>query len=314
MLGYWVLLLVSMLESMAFVGIAVPGATLVILMGALSARGYWDLSALICCATVGAILVDGISYSLGKRGKILFKEGGRILRTSYLERGEAYFRKHGGKSVFLGRFLGPLRAVIPFVAGISRMDALQFYIWNILSAVLWAGSHLLIGYLFGNVWEMVEIWGGRVGFLLVAIILFLIITYLLERSILAKGKQITASVRNGLRFLSRRVSRVQLVQNIFEKNPRFLGVCRSRFDPGRFSGLPLTLLGIVFLYIFLALAGVVEGVVNRESIAVIDTRFADLLYLYRFESLVNFFLCITLLGKVKIVLVGQYRYCDVLDT
>ncbi|MRR56039.1 MAG: phosphatase PAP2 family protein [Deltaproteobacteria bacterium] len=302
MLGYWVLLLVSLLESMAFVGLAVPGATLVVLMGALSARGYWDLSALIWFATAGAILGDGISYSLGKRGKVLFTEGGRIFRASYLERGEAFFRKHGGKSVFLGRFLGPLRAVIPFVAGISRMDVRQFYLWNCLSAVLWAGSHLLVGYLFGNVWNMVEIWGGRVGFLLAAIVVFLIITYLLERFILTKGKQITACVGSGLRFLLHRVSGIQLLRNVFDKHPRFLDLYRSRLDPGKFSGLPLTLLGIVFLYVFLAFVGVVEDVVNRESIAAIDTRFADLLYVCRSESLVKSFLWITLLGKAKIVL------------
>jgi len=302
MLGYWTLLLVSLLESLAFVGLIIPGSTFVVLMGALSARGYWDLGDLIWFAAVGAILGDGISYVLGSKGKILFSESNRIFRSSYLERGEAFFRDHGGKSVFLGRFLGPVRAVIPFVAGISRMDPRSFYLWNILSAILWAGSHLLIGYLFGNAWNMVEQWGGRVGFLLAVIVLFMICSYLLERFILTTGRQLTAWVGNGLASVAKRIADIPRVRSAAERHPRFLHLLKSRLNTQRFSGLPLTLLGMVFLYILLVFLGVVEDIVNQESIVAADTRFAGLLFGYRSAELVKAFLWITLLGRANIVL------------
>jgi membrane protein DedA with SNARE-associated domain len=208
MLGYWALLMVSLLESLAFVGLVFPGSTFVVLMGVLSARGYWDLGDLIWFATVGAILGDGISYSLGKRGKILFTESSRIFRVSYLERGEAFFRKHGPKSVFLGRFLGPIRAILPFIAGLSRMEPRLFYVWNILSAIAWASSHLLVGYLFGNVCNMIEIWSGRAGFLLAVILLFLTGSYLAERFILTKGKQLMEWASAGVMSIVRRISEI----------------------------------------------------------------------------------------------------------
>lgn len=302
LLGYWVLLLVSLLESLAFVGLVFPGSTFVVIMGTLSARGYWDLGDLIWFATVGAILGDGISYVLGKRGKILFTENSRVFKANYLERGEAFFRKHGGKSVFLGRFLGPLRAVIPFVAGISRMDTRSFYFWNILSAILWSSSHLIAGYLFGNVWNMVELWAGRAGFLLAVIALFLVCSYLLEKFILTKGRKLAGWTADGVISLVQRIYEIPRVRSVVDRNPRILDVLRIRLNTKKFSGLPLTLMGIVFLYILLVFMGVVENIVNRESIVAVDTRFANLLYAYRSENLVKIFFWITLLGKAKIVL------------
>jgi membrane protein DedA with SNARE-associated domain/membrane-associated phospholipid phosphatase len=302
MLGYWALLMVSLLESQAFVGLVVPGSTFVLLMGALSARGYWDLGDLIWFATVGAILGDGISYSLGKRGKILFTESSRIFKVSYLERGEAFFRKHGPKSVFLGRFLGPIRASIPFIAGLSRMEPRHFYLWNILSAIAWASSHLLVGYLFGNLWNMVEVWSDRAGLLLAAIVLFLAGSYLVERFILTKGKQLMEWVAAGVMFLVRRISEIPKIRSAIDPNPRFFTLLSNRLNTGKFSGLPLTLLGIAFICILLAFFGIVEDIVNQESIIAVDTRFTNLLYAYRTATLVKIFLWITLLGKVQIVL------------
>jgi undecaprenyl-diphosphatase len=302
MLGYWALLMVSLLESLAFVGLVFPGSTFVVLMGALSARGYWDLGDLIWFATVGAILGDGISYSLGKRGKILFTESSRIFRVSYLERGEAFFRKHGPKSVFLGRFLGPIRAIIPFIAGLSRMEPRQFYVWNILSAIAWASSHLLVGYLFGNVWNMIEIWSGRAGFLLAVIVLFLTGSYLAERFILTKGKQLMEWASAGVMSIVRRISEIPKIRSVIDTNPGLFTALSNRLNTGTFTGLPLTLLGIAFLYILLAFLGVLEGIINHESIVAVDTRFANLLYAYRSATVVKVFLWITLLGKAQIIL------------
>ena len=64
-------------------------------------------------------------------------------------RGQAYFEKNGGKSVFLGRFLGPVRAIVPVIAGMSNMPPARFYTMNVLSALAWSTAHLLPGVLFG---------------------------------------------------------------------------------------------------------------------------------------------------------------------
>src|SRR3989344_1174694 len=138
--GYWVVALVSLLESLAFVGVVVPGAIVIVLAGFFSAQGYLDLGDLIWFAAIGAILGDTISYYLGSRGKYLFRPESRFFKLSHLERGKQFFKRHGGKRLFLRRFIGPLRPIVPFIAGLSRMRMRTFLIWNIASGILWAAA------------------------------------------------------------------------------------------------------------------------------------------------------------------------------
>jgi membrane protein DedA with SNARE-associated domain len=114
------------------------------------ASGVLEVGGLIWFAAVGAVLGDGLSYYLGTKGKRLFRPGGRWLDPAHLAKGEAFFRRHGSKSVFLGRFMGPIRGIIPFIAGLSAMDRRAFLLWNVLSGVLWATVHVLAGYFLGD--------------------------------------------------------------------------------------------------------------------------------------------------------------------
>jgi len=130
LLGYWVVLFVSILESLAFVGIAIPGTTFIILVGFISAKGYLSLTNLIWFAAIGAIIGDVLSYYLGRHTKKFFKDDSKIFKSKYLEKGRSFFEKYGGRSVFLGRFIGPIRPIIPFVAGMFKMDRKRFLLWN----------------------------------------------------------------------------------------------------------------------------------------------------------------------------------------
>lgn len=153
--GYWVVFLVSFLESLAFVGALVPGASLVILAGFLSSQGFVDLDIgdLIWFASLGAIAGDSLSFYFGSRGTYLFKKENRFFKLSHIEEGGKFFEKHGGKSILMGRFIGPIRPIIPFVAGLSNMNKKSFLAWNIASGFLWGASYLLAGYFFGAAFE-----------------------------------------------------------------------------------------------------------------------------------------------------------------
>lgn len=179
--GYWVVFLAAFLESLAIVGTFIPGAIIVIIFGFLSAEGYFDIGDLIWFVALGAILGDVISYYLGTKGKMFFRDENKLLRLSHLETGEEFFRKHGNKSIFLGRFIGPLRAMVPFVAGLSRMDIKVFLFWNITSGILWAIIHVLIGYFFGGTMDVVEAWVGRVGYIITGLILAGLAIYLVYK-------------------------------------------------------------------------------------------------------------------------------------
>src|SRR3954470_12075496 len=167
--GYWIVLLLAAAEAVPIAGVFVPGASLIVLAGAAAAHGILEVGDLIWFAAAGAILGDGLSYYLGVRGKHLFRPGGRWFDPEHLAKGEAFFRRHGDKSVFLGRFVGPIRGIVPFVAGLAAMDKRTFLLRNVLSGVLWAAAHVLAGYLLGDAAQRLGAWTTRAGLFLLAL-------------------------------------------------------------------------------------------------------------------------------------------------
>jgi undecaprenyl-diphosphatase len=301
-LGYWVVLLVSLLESLAFVGVLVPGAVFVVFAGSLAAKGYFDLGDLVWFASAGAILGDGISYRMGKGGHIRFREENRIFKPVLLEKGKEFFARHGGKSIFLGRFVGLIRAVIPFVAGMSGMEAKRFYLWNVASAILWAAAHLLAGYFLGQAWRAVEIWSTRFGVVLAAVLLMALCAFWLKKFFEKRGREFLEFAGSSLASIGEAIAANPHVRKLIANYPAFFAFTRKRLDRTKFSGLPLTLLGVAFLYILLLLGGVIEDVVSADSIVELDSRIENLLFAFRDPLLVKVFLWITLLAKAKIAL------------
>ena len=165
--GYWVVFFVALFESLAFIGTFVPGATIVVFAGVLSAKGYLDVGDLIWFTAVGAILGDSISYWLGTKGTKFFRNENKFLKLAHLERGEAFFAHHGPKSIFFGRFVGPIRSIVPFIAGLSKMKQGKFLLWNISGGALWATLHVALGYFFGEILHSAEAWISRAGFVMV---------------------------------------------------------------------------------------------------------------------------------------------------
>ncbi|MBI1960848.1 MAG: DedA family protein [Candidatus Liptonbacteria bacterium] len=164
------------MEALPLVGLVIPGTVVVVFFGFLSAQGYLEIGDLIWFSTIGAVLGDGIGYYLGGKGTRFFHDENKFLKTSHLVWGEAFFKKHGNKSVLLGRFVGPLRPIIPFVAGLFRMDMKTFLFWNVASGFLWSITFLLLGYFFGSALPAIKIWSTRMGVLL--LILFAVVILL----------------------------------------------------------------------------------------------------------------------------------------
>jgi len=139
-------------ESFAFVSLLFPGTSLLIAAGALVAAGSLPYFPIMAGAIIGAVLGDTVSFWIGHRF------GGGIARIwpftrspELLPSGIRFFAKHGGKSVFIGRFFGPVRAVIPLAAGIMRMPRGRFWFANVTSAMVWAPMLLFAGDAVGDV-------------------------------------------------------------------------------------------------------------------------------------------------------------------
>ncbi|MGH2830861.1 MAG: DedA family protein, partial [Actinomycetota bacterium] len=163
--GDWGLVLVflaTFLETSAFLGLIVPGETIVILAGILANPTFrteiaeaGDLTItiqqVIVVAIVGVIAGDQTGYALGRfGGRRLARRSRRLLKPERLAAAEVYYRQHGGKTVFLGRFTPFLRSLGAVVAGMSKMPYWRFVLWDVAGAVLWGIGIPLIGYFFGK--------------------------------------------------------------------------------------------------------------------------------------------------------------------
>ncbi|MEO5659054.1 MAG: DedA family protein, partial [Polaromonas sp.] len=175
--GYVVIFLGAMLESAAFLGLLIPGESLVLLAGFLAAQGLLDLDVLMVVVAVGAALGDSMGYELGRRmGRTkLVHYGSRFgLTDARVAKADAFFARHGSKAVFFGRFVGFARALVPFLAGSSRMAYRQFLPYNVLGAALWASAVTLLGYFLGASWQSAERWLGRASAVLGGILVFVL--------------------------------------------------------------------------------------------------------------------------------------------
>ena len=149
--------LVSFAESFAFLSLLVPGTTILAACGALVPGGTLALWPLLVGAIPGAVLGDGVSYWLGRRyGMMLTRCWPLSRHPEMVARGEAFLRRHGMASVAVGRFFGPIRAVIPLVAGMARMDRRAFWVANVGSALVWAPAIMLPGAALGWLAETIE--------------------------------------------------------------------------------------------------------------------------------------------------------------
>jgi membrane protein DedA with SNARE-associated domain len=143
-------------EAAVFAGFVLPGETAVVLGGVLAARHEISLPWLIALVIVTAILGDTVGYEVGRHF------GDRVLRWGPLRKHEDrldgarnFLRERGGSAVFLGRWTAFLRAVMPGLAGVSRMPYRRFVVWNALGGIAWGTTFALVGYLAGNSYEIV---------------------------------------------------------------------------------------------------------------------------------------------------------------
>ncbi len=133
-------------ESFVFLSLLFPGTALMVAAGLLVPDGTLPLFPVLSGAILGAVLGDGVSWQLGRRyGHLLDNRWPFTRRPDLMTRATAFFERYGLASVFLGRFLGPLRASIPLVAGIAKMPPLPFWIANITSALIWAPAVMFFG-------------------------------------------------------------------------------------------------------------------------------------------------------------------------
>jgi len=172
---FWLLtfgFLLAFFEALAVVGIVLPGIFLLFVLGTLIGLDSGLFLATTVVVSLGAMAGDGVSFWLGRthaarlRGLWLVRN-----RQHWIDAGETFFRRHGGGSIFIARFIGPLRPVVPLVAGSLGMPVRVFVPRMLIACVLWAPLMLLPGALFGESLQLAAEVGGRLTIVLIVLVI-----------------------------------------------------------------------------------------------------------------------------------------------
>ena len=169
--AYLIIFAIAFAESLLLVGAFMPGAPLLLATGALIAMGSLDLLPSLAAAALGSTGGGAISFWLGYHFKDTLRDSWPLKRYPWLlARGDRFFRRYGAMSVVLGRFLGPVRPVLPTIAGMANMPPLRFLAVDAGSAVLWAPTYILPGLLLGASLGLATEIGSRLATLILLLI------------------------------------------------------------------------------------------------------------------------------------------------
>lgn len=300
---YLLIFFLTLSESLAFVGLIVPGSVLTVFAGFLAANGKGEVAWLMLIASVGSLIGDVASYYLGARfGPVLLNTRALHRHRRLLGRAEVFFASHGGKSVFLGRFVGPLRAFIPFVAGCAQMRPGGFFLFALISCILWGLVYPGLGYLAGASWQLVEAWMGRVSFLFGTLCLLLFLNAWFWKRLFPHLLRLAERIWERLRqFWLRLLQRPPLrtLKRTFPCGWEFLA---ARFSLKSGAGLYLTvglLFSAAFTIIFVAL---LRSLLIGHVLTALDQHVFEAMHHIRHPISDTFFLSVTFLGGVPVVI------------
>lgn len=169
----WCIFLIALLESLAIAGLLVPGVVLLVATTAMAGAWGMPLISVMGWAFAGAVVGDMLSFSLGRLFHQDIRRLGLFRRNPHwIGRGESFFRRYGMLSILLGRFVGPIRPIIPMIAGMLDMATWRFVLVNLVSALAWAPVYVIPGYAAGHAaaWTVPEFFWEQAFGLLAAII------------------------------------------------------------------------------------------------------------------------------------------------
>ena len=260
-LGAWTYLLVgglAFLETGAFVGLVAPGEFTVMLGGAVASQGDISLPLIIAITWLSAFGGDSVSFLLGARlGRgFLVRHGERFRITSdRLEMVEGYFARHGGKTILIGRFIGLVRALAPFIAGSSRLPYRRFAPYSILGTGIWSLALILIGYFAAQSLDKVTNIVGK-GLLVFGIVVGIIVALVVAYRFLRQAE----NRRRVVAEMERRRALRRILQLARRLQPQFAFLWR-RLTPGGLGLEFTTLLAAlsVGLFVLIAYWAVIAG-------------------------------------------------------
>jgi membrane protein DedA with SNARE-associated domain/membrane-associated phospholipid phosphatase len=295
--GYAALFGLVFLESL---GVPLPGETALLTAAALSASGRLAVPSVLLAAAAGAIAGDACGYWIGRIGGLrLLQRYGRLIRLddSKLDKGRRFFQRHGGKTVFLGRFVALLRTTAALLAGVNCMPYLKFTLFNAAGGICWTALVGALGFGFGRNLPAVERWVGQAGAMAVLLLALLVALPFVGTWIVRYRREILGGVTRALERLG--VGRV--TRAIARRYPRSWAFLGRRFSTVEYLGLHLTiglLLSLGALWIF---ASIAEDVVHHDPITQFDIELANAFHSYGSAIVLTVATTVTLAGSPMVI-------------
>ena len=150
--GYIVLTVIVFTETGLLIGFFLPGDSLLVTAGLLSAQGFLNLYVMGAVLSVAAIAGDSVGYAIGRTTgpRIFTRDDSLFFNKKHLYRAHAFYEKHGGKTIVIARFMPIIRTFAPVVAGVAEMRYRDFIAYNALGGIAWVWGMLLVGHTLGR--------------------------------------------------------------------------------------------------------------------------------------------------------------------
>ena len=178
--GYLFVFLAVALENGAFVGLFIPGETILLTASFVASMDILNIYVLIPVVIIGAFLGDSFAYFLGKKGgrPVLVKYGPKFrISEEKLKKAEDFYEKHGAKTVLIGRWTAFLRTFTAFLAGVNKMNYPKFFLYNAVGAITWSLGNCLFGYFFGKNMDFILSIIHKIGWTTLIIILVIVLIW-----------------------------------------------------------------------------------------------------------------------------------------
>ncbi len=169
--------LIVFAESGLLIGFFLPGDSLLFATGFLIQTGLvqFDINLAVLIIFIAAVLGDSVGYAFGRKvgPRIFNKQDARLFKQEYVQRAQAFYEKHGGKTIIIARFVPIVRTFAPIVAGAGKMEYRRFLAFNVIGAFLWAAGLTYIGYFLGHTFEQMGIEIDHILLPIIALIIFI---------------------------------------------------------------------------------------------------------------------------------------------
>jgi len=284
--------LLILLES---AGLPLPGETMLLIAAAAAAQGVLPIGAVIAVAAVAAIIGDSLGYWVGQHyGLALLTRYGRWLRITpaHLDHAQAFFQRHGPKTVFLGRFVAVLRVLSAVIAGVSRMRYPVFLAYNALGGIVWAAVIGFLGFQFGNQLPVVQYALQQAGWVMAGIAVVGLLGFLAWRWLMRHQGVVRIRLDQAAEWLEQ------------HRVTRRLDALRGRMTLWSYLSIHTSVGLAISILSLLAFTQIADSALGQETLATIDMRLAAELHTVATPFATQVMLYITALGGPVVAIAG----------